>query len=80
VTEADVYSKVTAILREVFDRDDIEATPTLAADQVEGWDSFKQVEILIAVQEEFGVKFSSRELDSLKNVGDLVSIVVAKAH
>jgi acyl carrier protein len=80
VTEADVYSKVTAILREVFDRDDIEATPTLAADQVEGWDSFKQVEILIAVQEEFGVKFSSRELDSLKNIGDLVGIVVAKAH
>ncbi len=80
MTEADVYSKVTAILREVFDRDDIEATPTLAADQVEGWDSFKQVEILIAVQEEFGVKFSSRELDSLKNIGDLVGIVVAKAH
>jgi acyl carrier protein len=80
VTEAEVYPKLTAILREVFDRDDIEAIPTLAADQVEGWDSFKQVEILIAVQEEFSLKFSSRELDSLKNVGDLVSIVVAKTH
>ncbi len=80
MTEPEVYAKVTAILREVFDRDDIEATPTLAADQVEGWDSFKQVEILIAVQEEFSVKFSSRELDSLKNVGDLVNIVVAKTH
>jgi acyl carrier protein len=80
VTEPEIYAKVTAILREVFDRDDIEATPTLAADQVEGWDSFKQVEILIAVQEEFSVKFSSRELDSLKNVGDLVNIVVAKMH
>ncbi len=80
MTEPEIYAKVTAILREVFDRDDIEATPTLAADQVEGWDSFKQVEILIAVQEEFSVKFSSRELDSLKNVGDLVNIVVAKMH
>ncbi len=80
MTEAEVYPKLTAILREVFDRDDIEAIPTLAADQVEGWDSFKQVEILIAVQEEFSLKFSSRELDSLKNVGDLVSIVVAKTH
>ncbi len=80
MTDAEVYPKLTAILREVFDRDDIEATPTLAADQVEGWDSFKQVEILIAVQEEFSLKFSSRELDSLKNVGDLVSIVVAKTH
>ncbi len=80
MTEPEVYPKITAILREVFDRDDIEATPTLAADQVEGWDSFKQVEILIAVQEEFSLKFSSRELDSLKNVGDLVKIVVAKAH
>ncbi len=80
MTEAEVYPKLTAILRQVFDRDDIEAIPTLAADQVEGWDSFKQVEILIAVQEEFSLKFSSRELDSLKNVGDLVSIVVAKTH
>jgi len=80
MTEPEVYAKITAILREVFDRDDIEATPTLAADQVEGWDSFKQVEILIAVQEEFSVKFSSRELDSLKNVGDLVNIVVSKVH
>ncbi len=80
MTEAEVYPKVTAILREVFDREDIEATPALAADQVDGWDSFKQVEILIAVQEAFGVKFSSRELDSLKNVGDLVGIVVAKSH
>ena len=76
--QSEIYPKMTAILQEVFDRDDIEATPTLAADQVEGWDSFKQVEILIAVQEEFGMKFSSRELDTLKNVGDLVGIIEAK--
>ncbi len=76
--QSQIYPKMTAILQEVFDRDDIEATPTLAADQVEGWDSFKQVEILIAVQEEFGMKFSSRELDTLKNVGDLVGIIEAK--
>ena len=78
MTEADAYDRMTGILRDVFGQDELVATPTLAADHVEGWDSFKQVEILIAVQEEFGLKFSSRELDSLKTVGDLIAIVMAK--
>ena len=78
--EAEIYPKMTAILQEVFDRDDLEATPGLSASQVEGWDSFKQVEILIATQEAFGMKFSSRELDAMKTVGDLVGIVAAKGR
>ena len=49
--------------------------PQLTAADVKGWDSFKQVEILIAVQERFGLKLSSREIDGLGCVGDLVAII-----
>jgi acyl carrier protein len=48
------------------------------AKDVEGWDSFKQIEILLATEERFGVKFSTREVDSLQNVGDLARLVAAK--
>jgi acyl carrier protein len=50
----------------------------LAAKDVQGWESFKQIEIIMAAEEKFGIKMTTRELDSLQNVGDLVRIVLAK--
>jgi acyl carrier protein len=70
-----IYSDLTEIFHEVFDSDSIKLKPELTAQDVEGWDSFKQVEILIAVQERFGLKLHSREIDGLKNVGDLVEAI-----
>ena len=70
-----IYSDLTEIFHEVFDSDSIKLRPELTAQDVDGWDSFKQVEILIAVQERFGLKLHSREIDGLKNVGDLVDTI-----
>jgi acyl carrier protein len=50
----------------------------LTAKDVAGWDSFKQIEIILAVEEKYGVKFRTRELDSLHNVGDLARVVLDK--
>ena len=60
-------------------RDDLVLKPELSAKDVQGWDSFKQIEIIMATEEKFGMKFTTRELDSLQNVGDLVRVVTAKA-
>jgi acyl carrier protein len=79
VNEDEIYSKLTEIFHDVFMRDDIALTPVLTARDVEGWDSFKQVEIIISVEESFGIKASTRELDNLQSVGDLVSLIHAKA-
>jgi acyl carrier protein len=59
-------------------RDDLVLKATLSAKDVQGWDSFKQIEIIMAIEERFGMKFTTRELDSLQNVGDLVRVVAAK--
>ena len=59
-------------------RDDLVATPELTAQDVDGWDSFKQIELVIATEERFGVKFTSKEIDSLKSIGDLASLVSKK--
>ena len=77
--EADIYAQLTTIFHDVFMRDDIVLRPDLTANQVADWDSFKQVEIIIATEEHFGIKFHTRELDTLANVGDLVRVVLDKA-
>ena len=63
----------------MFIRDDIVLSPELTAKGVQGWDSFKQIEIIIAAEERFGVKFRTREMDSLNNVGDLVQLIASKS-
>jgi len=77
-SSSEIYASLTEIFNEVFMRDDMQLTPALSAKDVPGWDSFKQIEIMITVEEKFGIKFNTREIDSLKNVGDLATLIVAK--
>lgn len=78
MTEPEVYQALTTIFRDVFLRDDLELTPELSAKDVPDWDSFKQIEIIIASEEHFGIKFRTRELDGLNNVGDLARLIAGK--
>jgi acyl carrier protein len=72
-----IYGALTEIFQDVFMRGDLALKPELTAKDVAGWDSFKQIEIVLAAEEKFGIKFSTRELDSLRNVGDLVRVIAA---
>jgi acyl carrier protein len=76
--EAAIYTALTEIFNDVFMRDDMHLTPSLSAKDVEGWDSFKQIEIMVSVEERFGIKLNTREIDALKNVGDLAGTVARK--
>jgi acyl carrier protein len=77
-TEAEIYSGLTEIFHDVFMREDLVLTADLTAKQVQGWDSFKQIEIIMASEEKWGIKFNTRELDSLRCVGDLAKMVTNK--
>ena len=78
MTEAEIYAALDEIFRDVFLRDDIKLTAELSANDVAGWDSFKQIDIILAVEARYGIKFNTRELDSLHNVGDLARTIAAK--
>ena len=80
MSEAEIYTFLTDTFHDVFMRDDIVLKPELSAKDLEGWDSFKQIEIVLATEERFGTKFSTREVDSLQSVGDLVRLVSAKTN
>ena len=72
---AAIYATLTDIFRDIFDDDEMTLRPDLTAEAVTGWDSFRQVEILIAVQEAFKIKLTSREIDDLACVGDLAKTI-----
>jgi acyl carrier protein len=71
--------ELTEIFREVFLRDDLVLKPDFTAKDIDGWDSFKHIEIIIAVEERFGIKMTTRELDNLRSVGDLINVIGIKA-
>jgi acyl carrier protein len=77
-SEAEIYGGLTEIFRDVFLRDELVAMPELTARAIEGWDSFKQIEIVLAAEEKWHIKFSTRELDGLRSVGDLARMIAAK--
>jgi acyl carrier protein len=75
MTEAESYEFLTKMLQQVFERNDIVATPELTAKDVFGWDSFKQVELLMEIQDALSIEFTTEEMDDIENVGALARIV-----
>ena len=78
LTDEEILSRITDVVRDQLDDDEIALTPTTEANSVDGWDSLAHVRIMIAVEEEFGVRFQTSEITSLKNVGGLVALVRSK--
>jgi acyl carrier protein len=70
--------QLTPIFREVFDDDGIVLNRKTTADDIDAWDSLSHMNLIIAVELKFRVKFALGELQSLKNVGDLVDLVDKK--
>ena len=77
MSEAAIYAVLTEIFRDVFMKD-VALSPALTARDVPGWDSFKQIEIIMASEEKWAIKFNTRELDALRCVGDLATMVGTK--
>jgi acyl carrier protein len=74
----DILSKVEGIFREELEVDDLQLTDETTADDVEEWDSLSHVQLVVALEKAFGIKFSSREILSWDNVGDLIGCIAGK--
>ena len=75
---ATIYAELTPIFRDLFDDDDLVPTANLTAAEVPEWDSFNHINLVVAIEDHFGVKFHTAELESLQSVGQLVSLLEKK--
>ena len=73
-----ILERVEAILRDVFDLPQLLVTPNLTAQDVEEWDSIAHIRVVVAIEQEFNVKFALGELQSLQNVGDMLRLIEKK--
>lgn len=70
--------KLTNIFCMVFDDNDITIERHTTANDVDGWDSLSHVNLIVAVENAFKIRFSQKELLTFKNVGDLLSSIESK--
>ena len=75
---ATIYAELTPIFRDLFDDDALVPTPELTAAEVPEWDSFNHINLVVAIEDHFGVKFRIAELESLQSVGQLVALLEKK--
>jgi acyl carrier protein len=73
-----VTQRLTKVFRQVFGDETIELRPEMTADDVEGWDSFSHINLIIAVELEFGIEFKQNEVLNFENVGALMSCIEGK--
>ena len=74
----DVEPKVKSIINRMFDLPDDTVTRSTTAADVDGWDSLSHINLIVAIEREFRIKFTTSEVVSLKNVGELVDLVAKK--
>ena len=74
----ELLEKLKEIFCEVFDDEDIRIAPPMTANDIDGWDSLSHVNLIVAIETKFDIRFSQKELMTFKNVGDLLESIRAK--
>jgi acyl carrier protein len=77
--EAAIYEKLNDLFREVCDDETLMITASTSAKDIERWDSFNNVALMIAIEARFGIRLTSAEIEGFENVGDLASVIVRKS-
>lgn len=75
---SEVLSKVQDIFRDVLDDEEIVLEDSTTANDVEDWDSLTHIQLVVAIEKSFGIKFLSKEILSWKNVGEMVACIASK--
>ena len=74
-----VIEQLEPIFHEVFDDDEIQLRPDMTADDVDGWDSLSHVNLIVAIESKFKIRFSQKELLTFRCVGDLINSIAEKS-
>jgi len=70
--------KLTAIFQDVLEDSNLALTKTLSAKDVGSWDSFNHINLVISIETEFAIRFTTEEIGNLQNVDDLVELLIRK--
>lgn len=78
MSKEQIYEKLNEIFRDVFDDESITVTASTCSDDIEDWDSLEHINLVAAVEKEFGIKFNIAQVTGMKDVGEMVDIILEK--
>ncbi len=74
----DIDSRLTEVFRTTFSDESIELRPEMTADDIPAWDSVTHIQLIFAVEEEFGITLSMKDLEGLDDVGALRAAIARR--
>ena len=78
MSREEIYEQLNEVFRDVFDDDTIEVNDQTTSRDIEDWDSLEHINLMAAVESEFGIKFSMGQIVTMKNVGEMADIILQK--
>lgn len=76
MTRENVYKRLNKVFQDVFDDESIIVHDETTADDIEDWDSFEHINLIVAIEEEFSFKIPMGKVITMKNVGEMVDIIL----
>lgn len=73
-----ILTKLTPIFREELDNEEIELNDETTASDIEEWDSLSHIQLIVAIEKAFGIRFTSSEIQSWNNVGEMIDSIISK--
>lgn len=80
MSKEEIYEKLNAVFRDVFDDDSITVSENTTSADIDGWDSLEHINLIAAVEQEFGIRFGMGQVVTMKNVGEMAAIIAAKLN
>ena len=80
MTRETVYERLNEVFQDVFDDETITVHDNTTADDIEDWDSLEHINLVVAVEKCFGMKFTMGEVTGMKNVGAMVDIILERGN
>jgi acyl carrier protein len=79
MTQLEILKLVNDIFRDVLDDDSIELQFSTTAADVEDWDSLNHIQLIVAIEKKFNIRFTTTEIHTFKNIGDLITAIINKS-
>lgn len=73
-----ILNELQPIFQDVFDDEDLVVTNESNAKNIDDWDSLSHIRLVVAIEKQFGIKFAFGELQGLKNVGEMITLIEKK--